>query len=110
MGAKLHPSSHLHRVYAPSTHSLPVIKSVAGIDGDAEVEIKSCSSGIARLRDLSPLYQRIWAGDNTAADTVTLKGAAKDAKRSFSVVCHYMSLYLILCSMLTILIVVFISR
>ncbi|KAJ5773608.1 hypothetical protein N7457_008504 [Penicillium paradoxum] len=85
MGAKLHPSSQLHRVYAPSTHSLPVIKCVAGIDGDAEIEIKSCNSGIARLRDLSPLYQRIWAGENTAADKITLKGAAKDSKRTFSV-------------------------
>ncbi|KAJ5499660.1 Pre-mRNA cleavage complex II Clp1 [Penicillium expansum] len=85
MGAKLHPSSQLHRVYAPSTHSLPVIKCVAGVDGDAEVEIKSCTSGISRLRDLSPLYQRIWAGENTAADKITLKGAAKDSKRTFSV-------------------------
>ncbi|KAJ6138559.1 hypothetical protein N7471_005045 [Penicillium samsonianum] len=85
MGAKLHPSSQLHRVYAPSTHSLPVIKCVAGIDGDAEVEIKTCTSGISRLRDLSPLYQRIWAGENTAADKITLKGAAKDSKRTFSV-------------------------
>ncbi|KAJ5326820.1 Pre-mRNA cleavage complex II Clp1 [Penicillium brevicompactum] len=85
MGAKLHASSQLHRVYAPSTHSLPVIKCVSGIDGDAEVEIKSCSSGIARLCDLSPLYQRIWTGDNTAADKSTLKGTTKDSKRSFSV-------------------------
>ncbi|KAF3022857.1 Polynucleotide 5'-hydroxyl-kinase grc3 [Penicillium rubens] len=85
MGAKLHPSSQLHRVYAPSTHSLPIIKCVAGVDGEAEVEIKSCTSGISRLRDLSPLYQRIWAGENTAADKITLKGAAKDSKRTFSV-------------------------
>ncbi|OGE53028.1 hypothetical protein PENARI_c008G07484 [Penicillium arizonense] len=85
MGAKLHPSADVHRVYAPSTHSLPVIKCVSGIDGEAEVELKSCSSGIARLRDLSPLYQKIWAGQNTAADKITLKGAANDSKRTFSV-------------------------
>jgi polynucleotide 5'-hydroxyl-kinase GRC3/NOL9 len=86
MGAKLHPSSKLHRVYAPSTHSLPVIKCVSGIDGEAEVEITSCNSGIARLRELSPLYQRIWTGENTAADKLTLKGVGKDTKRTFSVV------------------------
>jgi hypothetical protein len=34
----------LHRVYAPSTHSLPIIKCVAGVDGEAEVEIKSCTT------------------------------------------------------------------
>lgn len=89
MGAKLHPSSRLHRVYAPSTHSLPVIKCVSGIDGEAEVEIKSSHSGIARLRDLSPLYQKIWNGNNTAADTLSLKDAVKDSRRTFSVVCAF---------------------
>ena len=110
MGAKLHPSSQLHRVYAPSTHSLPVIKCVAGIDGDAEVEIKSCTSGISRLRDLSPLYQRIWAGENTAADKITLKGAAKDSKRTFSVVCYHTLHRLEMCSKLIDLTVVYIGR
>ncbi|KAJ5132355.1 hypothetical protein N7448_006513 [Penicillium atrosanguineum] len=85
MGAKLHPSSQVYRVYAPSTHSLPVIKCVAGVDGEAEVEIKSCSSGLSCLRDLSPLYQRIWNGQNTAADKLTLKGASQDSRRTFSV-------------------------
>ncbi|KAJ5156042.1 Pre-mRNA cleavage complex II Clp1 [Penicillium capsulatum] len=85
MGAKLHPSSRVYRVYAPSTHSLPIIKCVAGVEGEAEVELKSCKSGLSRLRDVSPLYQRIWNGDNTAADKVTLKGAAPNSRRSFSV-------------------------
>ncbi|KAF3386835.1 Polynucleotide 5'-hydroxyl-kinase grc3 [Penicillium rolfsii] len=85
MGAKLHPSARAFRVYAPSTHSLPVIKCVSGVDGEAEVEIKSCKSGLARLRYLSPLYQKIWNGENTAADKITLKGALKDSRRTFSV-------------------------
>ncbi|PWY91003.1 hypothetical protein BO70DRAFT_307454 [Aspergillus heteromorphus CBS 117.55] len=85
MGAKLHPSSRVYRVYAPSTHSLPVIKCIAGVNGEAEVEFKSCHSGIYRLKDLSPLYQRIWNGKNTAADKLTLKGASPSAKRTFSV-------------------------
>lgn len=87
MGAKLHPSPRLYRVYAPSTHSLPVIKCVSGVDGEAEVEIRSCHSGIYRLRDLSPQYQRMWNGKNTAADKLTLKGAAGNTRRTFSVVC-----------------------
>lgn len=86
MGAKLHPSSRVYRVYAPSTHSLPVIKCVAGVDGEAEVEFKSSNSGLSRLRDISPLYQRIWNGQNTAADKVTLKDAPKKSRRTFSVV------------------------
>ncbi|OOQ86539.1 Polynucleotide 5'-hydroxyl-kinase grc3 [Penicillium brasilianum] len=85
MGAKLHPSARVYRVYAPSTHSLPVIKCVSGVEGEAEVEIKSCKSGLTRLRDISPLYQKIWNGENTAADKLTLKGARKDSRRTFSV-------------------------
>ncbi|KAA8647215.1 hypothetical protein EYZ11_012039 [Aspergillus tanneri] len=85
MGAKLHPSTRLYRVYAPSTHSLPVIKCVAGVDGAAEIEIKSCHSGIYRLRDFSPLYQRIWNGKNTAVDKATLKKVSPSSRRTFSV-------------------------
>ncbi|OGM44632.1 protein grc3 [Aspergillus bombycis] len=85
MGAKLHPSPRLYRVYAPSTHSLPVIKCVSGVDGAAEIEVKSCHSGIYRLRDLSPLYRRIWNGKNTSADKLTLRNAPSSAKRTFSV-------------------------
>ncbi|PKY05964.1 hypothetical protein P168DRAFT_310100 [Aspergillus campestris IBT 28561] len=85
MGAKLHPSPQVYRVYAPSTHSLPVIKCVAGVDGVAEVEIKSCSTGITRLGDLSPLYQCVWNGKNTPADKFTLKQAPSSCRRSFSV-------------------------
>lgn len=88
MGAKLHPSPKIYRVYAPSTHSLPVIKCVSGMDGAAEVEIKSCKSGLSQLRDVSPLYQKIWNGQNTSADKLSLKTAPKDSRRSFSVVCY----------------------
>lgn len=95
MGAKLHPSSRVYRVYAPSTHSLPIIKCVAGVEGEAEIELKSCNSGLSRLRDLSPLYQRVWNGKNTVADKVSLKGTALDSRRSFSLVNAFLCLTLI---------------
>ncbi|KAL2816805.1 hypothetical protein BDW59DRAFT_136434 [Aspergillus cavernicola] len=85
MGAKLHPSPRTYRVYAPSTHSLPVIKCVSGVDGAAEVEFKSCRSGISRLRDLSPFYQRVWNSANTPADRLSLKTVEPTTKRTFSV-------------------------
>lgn len=88
MGAKLHPSPRLYRVYAPSTHSLPVVKCVSGVNGDAEVEIRSCRSGIYRLRDLSPLYQRIWNDESTPSDKLTFKGVSGKSKRTFSLVCY----------------------
>ncbi|KAH8692994.1 putative RNA processing protein Grc3 [Talaromyces proteolyticus] len=82
MGAKLHPSPNTYRVYAPSTHSLPVIKCVSGVEGSAEIEIQSCSRSIFRLKELSPLYHRIWNSSETVGDRTTLKGAYK---RSFSI-------------------------
>ncbi|KAL4799777.1 hypothetical protein BDV19DRAFT_354764 [Aspergillus venezuelensis] len=85
MGAKLHPSPRVYRVYAPSTHSLPVIKCVTGVEGAAEVEFKSCHSGITRMRDLSPLYQRVWNSGNTPADKLSLKTAGFNVRRTFSV-------------------------
>jgi hypothetical protein len=91
MGAKLHPSPRVYRVYAPSTHSLPVIKCVTGVNGAAEVEFKSCHSGITRLRDLSPLYQRLWNSGNTPADKLSLKAVGQDARRTFSVVSIFLA-------------------
>jgi polynucleotide 5'-hydroxyl-kinase GRC3/NOL9 len=84
MGAKLHPSPNTYRVYAPSTHSLPVIKCVSGVEGYAEIELESCSSNLCRLKDLSPHYSRIWNSTETAGDKTTLGGTS--FKRSFSIV------------------------
>ena len=86
MGAKLHASPKVYRVYAPSTHSLPVIKCVTGVSAKAEVEIQSVHSGIHQLKDLSPLYQRIWTGERPPADNLTFERSEKQTKRTFSIV------------------------
>ncbi|KAF3490930.1 uncharacterized protein GIQ15_00447 [Arthroderma uncinatum] len=67
MGAKLYPCPTIYRVYAPSTHSLPVIKSVSGPDGYAEVEIISYNDGLSQLSRISNLYYRIWNGQGKSA-------------------------------------------
>ena len=63
-GAVLHASSRLHRVYAPSTHSLPSIRSIPNPYGSqnlpAEITIISCGSGLRLLKHLSPKFGRIW--------------------------------------------------
>ena len=63
-GAVLHASSRLHRVYAPSTHSLPSIHPISNPYGpqntQAEITINSCTSRIRLLRHLSPKFGRIW--------------------------------------------------
>lgn len=82
-GSKIHASPSLYRVYAPSTHSLPVIKYVSGMEGYAEVEIRSCHTGIEDLGEMSPLFSRIW---NEAASETGHTMTAGTSRRSFSVV------------------------
>ena len=63
-GAVLHASSRLHRVYAPSTHSLPSICPIPNPYGPqnlpTEITIISCTSRIRLLKHLSPKFGRIW--------------------------------------------------
>lgn len=47
------------------------------------MEIESCNSGIYRLDELSPQYNRIWNRGETVGDKVTLKGKSR---RTFSIV------------------------
>lgn len=65
MGAVMHAGSTVHRVHAPSTHSLPVIRACQNPfmpdDQTAEITILSLSNtGIRQLRELSPTFARIW--------------------------------------------------
>lgn len=84
MGAKLFACPNLLRVFAPSTHSLPVIKCVSGIEGYAEIEVRSCFNGISRMREMSPLYDRIWNSGSTVADEEAFHTSG--LQRTFSIV------------------------
>lgn len=63
-GAVLHASSRLHRIYAPSTHSLPSIRPIPNPYGPqnlpTEITVISCTSRIRLLKQLSPKFGRIW--------------------------------------------------
>ncbi|KAL8725351.1 MAG: hypothetical protein Q9166_007411 [cf. Caloplaca sp. 2 TL-2023] len=86
MGAVLYPSSAAYRVFAPSTHSLPVIKPVRNPFGppeqQAEITISSCQSGMRLLKQVSPMFNRLW---NKAIVVSDVMSPALDCyKRSFS--------------------------
>lgn len=88
LGAMLHPSSRLHRVYAPSTQSLPYIRPVPNPYGSAnqatELTIITCSSGIRALRHLSPKFGRIW--NAKLAHDVAVLGSIDRSRRSYAFV------------------------
>ena len=63
-GARLQASSQLHRIFAPSTQSLPVIKALPNpykpAGQSTELAISSCSPGLRLLRQVCPKFGRIW--------------------------------------------------
>ncbi|KAL9609589.1 MAG: hypothetical protein Q9167_005662 [Letrouitia subvulpina] len=71
-GAVLHPSSQLHRVYAPSTHALPSLRLAPNPYGPAkqiaEITLSACKSRIRLLNQLSPKFSRIWNPKDTSID------------------------------------------
>ena len=66
LGAVIHASSRIHRVYAPSTHSIPPIRPLPNPfgTGNAPVELTiiSCRSRMRMLRQIAPKFGRIWNG------------------------------------------------
>ncbi|KAL8789074.1 MAG: hypothetical protein Q9213_001337 [Squamulea squamosa] len=94
LGAVLHPSSAVYRVFAPSTHSLPVIRSVRNPYGPAdqpiEVTITSLRCGIRSLKQVSPMFDRIWNKAIEVSDTNTyepddIKPSLSHVKRTYSI-------------------------
>ncbi|KAL8999639.1 MAG: hypothetical protein Q9169_001599 [Polycauliona sp. 2 TL-2023] len=64
-GAVLHASSTIHQVYAPSTHSLPVIRPLRdphrpADDQPIEFTISSTQNGMRSLKEVSAMFGRIW--------------------------------------------------
>ncbi|PBP20836.1 RNA processing protein [Diplocarpon rosae] len=60
MGSTLQQSSTFYRVFAASSHSLPVIRCSSTEVNSAEVLLRVCSSGINLLEKLSSLFGRLW--------------------------------------------------
>lgn len=92
-GATLHPSSQAHRVYAPSTHSLPSIWHSRNPYGPekqpAEITLISCRTRIRLLGQLHSSFRRIWNHRNTSSPRILQ--FANVARRSFSFVSHHLS-------------------
>ncbi|EKD15047.1 uncharacterized protein L3040_003753 [Drepanopeziza brunnea f. sp. 'multigermtubi'] len=60
MGAALQPSDTFHRVFAASSHSLPVIRCSMNDVIPAEILLRGCHGGLDVLEPLSPLFGRLW--------------------------------------------------
>ncbi|PVH88008.1 hypothetical protein DL98DRAFT_447417 [Cadophora sp. DSE1049] len=60
MGATLQPSKSSYRVFAASSHSLPVLRCLSADVNPADIVLRNCNSGLEDLEKLSPLFGRLW--------------------------------------------------
>lgn len=64
LGAVLYASPKTLRIFAPSTHSLPLIKSIRNPFGSGHqqtiITVCNCNSGLRLLRQVSPKFSRLW--------------------------------------------------
>lgn len=97
MGAILHADTTTHRVHAPSTHALPIIRCVSdpfgSTDRQTEIELTTYENGIHRLRHVSTRLGGIWDENHTQIEGPT--HGAQSKARSFAPVslmpcCQYL--------------------
>jgi len=86
LGATLGPSSSSYRVFAPSTHSLPVLRCVSTDTNDAEIKLRQCNSGISLLRPLSSLFGKLWNDDTGALGSEFTSLLRKNKRSTFQIV------------------------
>ena len=60
LGASLSASNKVFTVYAPSTHSLPVLRCLGTEVDHAEIVLRRHEGGLQSLYTLSPLFSKIW--------------------------------------------------
>ncbi|OQO12512.1 hypothetical protein B0A48_03154 [Cryoendolithus antarcticus] len=77
-GFLLHPDSGVQRVYAPSTHALPVITARRG---PTKVCLRSVKSSLRKLERLSPVLRNIWSADEKNRSFRVLQTSFEDASQ-----------------------------
>lgn len=85
LGATLSPdgtAGGVH-IYAPSSHSLPVIRYLESEDSEVIIRLGQHKSGLRPLKKLSPLFSRLW---NESA-TVLNGEVGSEGRSSFQIVC-----------------------
>lgn len=83
----LHASKKVHRFFASSSHSLPVLRCPATDIDHAELRLQPCESGLSFLKDLSPLFGRLW-NDHSGLLGPDYGHLVKNSGRStFQIVC-----------------------
>jgi polynucleotide 5'-hydroxyl-kinase GRC3/NOL9 len=60
LGATMTAADEAYTIYAPSSHSLPVIRCLGTELDSAEIVLRQHKSGLESLQTLSPLFAKIW--------------------------------------------------
>ncbi|KAH8687447.1 hypothetical protein BGZ60DRAFT_425347 [Tricladium varicosporioides] len=60
LGSTLKASKTIHKIFAPCSHSLPVIRCLAVESNKAEICLHQSESGLGSMDYLSPLFGKLW--------------------------------------------------
>jgi polynucleotide 5'-hydroxyl-kinase GRC3/NOL9 len=91
MGSILQPSKQTHRVFAPSSHSLPVMRCLATDPESAELRLHPLGVGLESLEPLSPLFGKLWNdGSGPLGPEYTIL-VQKNKRATFQVVSTYLT-------------------
>ncbi|OQN98812.1 hypothetical protein B0A48_15158 [Cryoendolithus antarcticus] len=77
-GFLLRPESGVQRVYAPSTHALPVITARRG---PTKVCLRSVKSSLRTLERLSPVFRNIWTADEKERSFKLLQTSSENSSQ-----------------------------
>ena len=85
LGATLSAGSMFEHttVYAPSSHSLPVIRYLESLDNEVIIQLCESPTRLRGLRILSPLFSRLWNETSTPIPGKDMP----DRMTSFQIVC-----------------------
>jgi polynucleotide 5'-hydroxyl-kinase GRC3/NOL9 len=90
MGWILLPSKKLYRVFASSSHSLPVMRCLAADSEPAELRLHPCKVGLGSLESLSPLFGKLWNDNSGPLGLEYTKLVQKTKRSTFQVVSTYL--------------------
>ncbi|KAE9369520.1 hypothetical protein N431DRAFT_345755 [Stipitochalara longipes BDJ] len=85
MGSILKPSKHSYRVFASSSHSLPVMRCLATDSESAELRLHPCEVGLGSLEVLSPLFGRLWNNNSGTLGLLNTTLLQKSKESTFQI-------------------------
>ncbi|KAH6682878.1 hypothetical protein B0J14DRAFT_574535 [Halenospora varia] len=85
LGSTLKASKTIHKVFAPCSHSLPVVRCLAVESNEAEICLHQSESGLGSMDSLSPLFGKLWNESSRGIGTDFESGLKKQKPSTYQI-------------------------